>query len=130
MKLRHLHLFSKDPQELAQFLADVFDYIIIPSEKNGAIVVEGEDWSFFIRPALAGHLFSASGERDVEFEFILESLNELEELSHKIEFHFYRSKGMSPQDHIIWERTNKESSFFLTDPEGRKWRFSSEVDEQ
>lgn len=130
MKLRYLHLYSKKPIELAQFLSDVFDYVILPTEEDQQIVVQGDKWSFLVKKASAAHLFSSQGERDVEFEFKLDSIDELEDLGHKIEFHFYRSRGMSPAEFIKWERSKTESSFYLCDPEERKWRFSAEVRDQ
>ena len=130
MHLRRLRLFSRKPRDLAQFLAEVFDYTIGPANESGAIEVTGEDWSFLIDTARSEHLFSIDGERDVEYEFLLNSVDDLEDLGHKIEFHFYRSKGLSPGKDLVWERSKTESCFWLRDPEGRRWRFSSVVSEQ
>jgi len=130
LQLRRLRLFSRKPIELAQFLAEVFDYTIQPAGQNGSIEVSGEDWSFLIDTARAEHLFSIDGERDVEYEFLLNSVDDLEDLGHKIEFHFYRSKGLSPGKDLVWECISDESCFWLRDPEGRRWRFSSMVNEQ
>lgn len=127
LKVSHINLFSPQPTELAQFFSDLLDMDITPEKSGEGIWVESDSLRLFVSAASADQLFHKAGERDVLLEFSLDSLNELEDLLHKIHFLSYRQSGeasVKPQPKAKLSKVGSKVFFNILDPDGRRWKFS------
>lgn len=125
----HLNLYSQKPKELAQFFSELLDLDLIPDKGGDGIWVQGPTLKLFISQANAEQLFHKSGERDLMVEFTMQSLSELEDLLHKVQFMSYhkigddsRQKATPPKAQL--SKVGSKVFFNLKDPDGRRWKFS------
>lgn len=125
----HLNLFSRNPLDLAHFFSDLLDMDLRPDSGGDGIWVLSDTIRFFITQANAEQLFHKGGDRDLMVEFSLSSLNELEDLLHKVQFMSYRKIGddqrtkSAPQKAQL-SKVGTKVFFHLKDPDGRRWKFS------
>ena len=123
----HINLYSQRPQELANFFSELLDMDIKPDEAGEGIWVSNNDLVLYVSQASAEQLFHKGGERDIQLEFKLDTLNELEDLLHKIQFLSYRQNTNEESKSLPKAKLSKvkDKVFFnLKDPDGRRWKFS------
>lgn len=122
----HLHLYSQKPTELAHFFSELLDMDIVPDQKGGGIWLKNSDLTLFVDQASAEQLFHKGGERDMMVEFQMSSLNELEDLLHKVQFIGYRQGDgeVAQGPKVKLSRIADKVFFNLKDPDGRRWKFS------
>lgn len=123
----HINLYSQRPQELANFFSELLDMDIKPDEAGEGIWVSNKDLVLYVSQASAEQLFHKGGERDIQLEFKLDTLNELEDLLHKIQFLSYRQNTNEEAKALPKAKLSKvkDKVFFnLKDPDGRRWKFS------
>jgi hypothetical protein len=123
----HLNLYSQKPKELAHFFSELLDMDILPDKGGDGIWVENHDLKLFINQASADQLFHKGGERDLLVEFKLDTLDELEDLLHKVHFLSYRQgTGEEPTKPATKAKLSKVGNkvfFNILDPDGRRWKF-------
>lgn len=125
VKLGQIVLFSKNSKLLATFLCDLFDLELKPL--SDSIQLSDGDVTFLIieRPKLASQGSSTL------IDFNVESSSILDELHSKIEFLNYRLSGLAEAESSLHTKTAPEINdldgirfFFMTDPDGRRWKIS------
>jgi hypothetical protein len=127
LKVSHINLYSPKPKELAQFFSELLDMDITPDKSGDGIWVSNEFLKLFIGTSNADQLFHREGERDILLEFGLDSLTEIEDLLHKVQFISYRQAGekaakTTPKTKL--SRIGGKVFFNIKDPDGRRWKFS------
>lgn len=123
----HINLYTQRPQELANFFSELLDMDIRPDSGGEGIWVENSDLKLYVAQATADQLFHKGGERDIQLEFKLSTLEELEDLLHKIQFLSYRQNTAEEVKSLPKAKLSKvkDKVFFnIKDPDGRRWKFS------
>ena len=126
VRLGQIVLFSKDKQRLASFLCDLFE---LEMEINSdSISLSNGEISFLVieRPRLA-----ECGSSTL-IDFYVDSYDELVELNNKIEFLTYRLQSSGESEELLQTMKKPEIKdlgevkfFFMTDPDGRRWKVSN-----
>ena len=135
LHVSHINLYTQKPQELAHFFSELLDMDIRPGEGGEGIWVENSDLKLYVTQASATQLFHKGGERDLQLEFKLDNLNELEDLLQKVQFLSYRQNtSQHPSDEekaegkavpkVKLSKVKDKVFFNLKDPDGRRWKFS------
>lgn len=127
LHVSHINLYSQKPQELASFFSELLDMDIRPDGGGDGIWVENSDLRLFVTQASADQLFHKGGERDLQLEFKLDTLDELEDLLHKVQFLSYRQQVNEDTKSVPKAKLSKvkDKVFFnIKDPDGRRWKFS------
>ena len=120
-----LVLYSRNPRDLAKFLAELLDLEMHQPPQGDGILLRGSLIKISIVTASAQHLFSKGNDRDLMMDFSVESLDELEDFLHKIQFMNYRHGEESPQGpKVQLSKVGKTYFFLVKDIDGRKWKFS------
>ncbi|MCF8059641.1 MAG: hypothetical protein K9K67_10110 [Bacteriovoracaceae bacterium] len=124
----HLNLYSQRPKDIAHFFSDLLDMDISPDKGGEGIWVQNSDLKLFIGQASADQLFHKGGERDLQVEFKLDTLEELEDLLHKVHFLSYRQttteEGAKKTLKAKLSKVGNKVFFNIKDPDGRRWKFS------
>jgi len=127
LKVSHINIFSPKPNEVSHFFSELLDMDITPEKSGDGIWVENDFLKLFVGNANADQLFHTSGERDIFLEITMDTLNELEDLVHKVQFLDYRrlsEKDERPSGKAKLSKVGEKIFFNLKDPDGRKWKFS------
>lgn len=129
LKLAFQTLYSTNPEKLASFWSEVFEAEISPVEVFGqsAVRIETDFFQIRILKAQAQRLFSSTGLRDYSFTFELDSLSDLEDLLHKIQFMMFRH-GQEDKKKIKLEKGPNDYFFRLNDPDGREIMFFTPIE--
>lgn len=126
VKLGALILYSRHPQELAQFFSDLLDMDIQTDEATGAITVSSDILKLMVLEANADQMFHRSGERDMLLELEYDTQQELEDLLFKVQFLSYR-QGEYKEKKATLTKMGDDIFFFLKDLDGRRWKFSTKI---
>lgn len=118
-----LALYSKNVNELAAFLSELLEAELRPAE-NAVRLIHGHFTMIIFEEPRSG-----ATNNNMMVDFFLESKEELEELHQKAQFFTYRLRPTESQQSIEnivsnIKNLNVISYFFVTDTDGRKWKFS------
>lgn len=123
LKLSQIILYSHHKENVAQFFSGLFDMDIMPVGEG--IKLLHPDFHFVVIAAdqsLSVKKLSAS----LVLDFKVDTKDELIALHQKIQFLSYRYHfDFAPDGEGKLQQHGKISTFFLSDPDGRKWKFSS-----
>lgn len=122
LRLAQIILYSHHKEDVTQFFSELFDMDIFP-------VGEGVK---LIHPDF--HLVVVAADDSIPkkrlpaslvLDFNVESPDELVALHQKVQFLSYRHHfDFEPTSSGAIQHHGKNQTFFLTDPDGRKWKFS------
>jgi catechol-2,3-dioxygenase len=120
-------LQSRRIEEMAQFLSELFEMEIYPSDDGEGVFLLGETFKIsLVRPEESNPL-TRHNDRDILIDFFAPTLRELEDILHKVQFLNYRmseEKTSSFHEKASLNKIGESYYFHLRDPEGRKWKFS------
>lgn len=122
LKLSQIILYSYHKENVAQFFSGLFDMDILPVGEGIKLI--HSDFHFVVIAAdqtLPVKKLSAG----LVLDFKVDTKDELIALHQKVQFLSYRYHfDFAPMDEGKLHQHGKISTFFLNDPDGRKWKFS------